>query len=106
MFYDNKVDVLKEVLFYDIWVTYFGMSLHVVVPKKPLREGEHFIDNSKLFIATDRDGEVYAYFKAPDIEGNGFDASYSFTHTKPLEELGEGGLPVYWKDSLVEYTIK
>lgn len=105
MFYDNTVDRKKEILYYDVWVTYFGMNLHIVVPKKPLREGRGYMDQSKLYVATDSDGEVYAYYKAPAIEGAGYDATYSFHTNKPLEAVGEGGLPVCWRDSLVEYKL-
>lgn len=105
MFYDNKVEIKKEILYYDVWVTYFGMNLHVVVPKELLREGKSYMDHSKFYIAMDRDGEVYAYYKAPTIEGDGYDATHAFHTNKPLADVGKGGLPVWWKDSLVEYKL-
>lgn len=105
MIYDNKVDKKLEVLYYEVWVTYFGMNLYIVVPKKPLRKGKGYIASSKLYVATDRDGEVYTYYKAPAIESDGFDATHAFSTNKPLADVGVGGLPVCWEDSLVEYVL-
>jgi hypothetical protein len=106
MFYDNKVDVKKEVIYYDVWVTYFGFSLHIVVPKKPLREGKGYMGVSKLYIATDEDGSIHVGGNSPCICTN-YDHKFWSGFNGFSKKLGHTGgcLPVCWKDSLVEYKL-
>ena len=101
MFHDNKIEsIAKETITittYDVWVSYFGMSLYIKVTS-------HLLSSDKIYVAANEDGDVHVGGNSPCIlAGHNFWSGFNGFCNK----LGSTGdcLPVCWKDSLVEYKL-
>lgn len=97
MFYDNKIEVVVELTTerLDVWVTYWGMHLRIEEKRKRL------VGNS-FYIATDKDGYVAVFDRAPTTDADSYIMTGNFRGE--ITQVGKT-LPVCWKDSLVEYKL-
>lgn len=57
---------------------------------------------SELYIATDEDGEVWAYFAEPEPDVSEFSTCYGCNKVVYVYNTETSG----WEDSVVQYTIK